>query len=75
MRSEQEEEDDAVRCIVQANSASPHFAGAAMSFSTKGKEPMDQIATDNELVVTFSSSDSEEAPEEEAQVVQPMRQL
>jgi hypothetical protein len=62
MRSEQEEENNAVRSIVQANSASAHFAGAAANFSTKSKEPMEQVATDNELVVTFTSSDSEEEP-------------
>jgi len=36
MRPEQEEEDNVVRSIVQANSASPHFARAAVSSSTRG---------------------------------------
>ena len=41
-----------------------------MSFSTKCKEPMEQVTTDNELVVTFTSSNSEEeASEEEVQVI------
>jgi hypothetical protein len=49
------------KCLaLPANSASPHFVGAAASLSTKGKEPMEQVATDNELVVTFTSSDSED---------------
>jgi hypothetical protein len=60
MRSEQDEEENTFRSIVQANSVSPHFVGAAESFLTKGKEPMEQVATDNELVVTFTSSDLED---------------
>ena len=62
MRSEQEEEDDVVRSIVKATSASPHFAGAAVSSSTKGKEPVEQVATDSDLEVTFTNSGSEEEP-------------
>jgi hypothetical protein len=54
------EEENAVRSIVQANSASPHFVGAAASFSTKDKEPMEQVSTNNKLVFTFTSSDSED---------------
>jgi hypothetical protein len=34
-------DDSAVRQIVQANSASPHFVGAAINPSAKGKEPVE----------------------------------
>jgi hypothetical protein len=37
-------DDDAVRQIVQANSASPHFVGAAIN-SAKGKEPVESSTT------------------------------
>jgi hypothetical protein len=67
-------DDAAVRQIVQANSASPHFVGAAIN-SAKGKEPVESPPTvsrkqlaaesDNDLTVTFTSSDEEEEKKEE----------
>jgi hypothetical protein len=69
-------DDAAARQIVQANSASPHFVGAAIT-SAKGKELMESPPTvrrkqlaaesDNDLMITFTSSDDddEHAKEEE----------
>jgi hypothetical protein len=67
-------DDDAVRQIVQANSASPHFVGAAIN-SAKGKEPVESPPTvsrkqlaaesDDDLIVTFTSSDDDEEEEKE----------
>jgi hypothetical protein len=67
-------DDAAVRQIVQANSASPHFVGAAIN-SAKGKEPVESPPTvsrkqlaaesDNDLTVTFTSSDEEQEKKEE----------
>jgi hypothetical protein len=67
-------DDAAVRQIVQANSASPHFVGAAIT-SAKGKEPVKSPPTvirkqlaaesDDDLIVTFTSSDEEEEEKEE----------
>ena len=69
-------DDAAVRQIVQANSASPHFANAAIT-SAKGKEPVESPPTvsrkelaakatsDSDLEVTFTSSDLEEEEKEE----------
>ncbi len=58
-----------MRQIVQANSASPHFANAAIT-SAKGKEPVESPPTvsrkqlaaesDSDLIITFTSSDAEE---------------
>ena len=63
-----------MRQIVQANSASPHFANAAIT-SAKGKEPVEsppavsrkQLAAefDSDLIITFTSSDEEEEEKEE----------
>ena len=65
-----------MRQIVQANSASPHFVGAAI-ISAKGKEPVEspptvsrkalaaQATSDSDLEVTFTSSDLEEEENEE----------
>jgi hypothetical protein len=62
-------DDAAVRQIVQANSASPHFVGAAIT-SAKGKELMESPPTvsrkqlaaesDSDLMITFTSSDDDE---------------
>ena len=69
-------DDAAVRQIVQANSASPHFVGAAIT-SAKGKEPVEspptvsrkQLAAESDesdnLIVTFTSSDEEEEEKKE----------
>jgi hypothetical protein len=67
-------DDDAVRQIVQANSASPHFVGAAIN-SAKGKEPVESPPTvsrkqlaaesDDDLIVTFTSSDDDEEEKKE----------
>jgi hypothetical protein len=67
-------DDAAVRQIVQANSASPHFVGAAFT-SAKGKEPVESPPTvsrkqlaaesDDDLIVTFTSSDDEEEEKKE----------
>ena len=69
-------DDAAVRQIVQANSASPHFVNAAIT-SAKGKEPVESPPTvsckelaakatsDSDLEVTFTSSDLEEEEKEE----------
>ena len=67
-------DDAAVRQIVQANSASPHFVGAAIT-SAKGKELMESPPTvsckqltaepEEDLMITFTSSDDENAKEEE----------
>jgi hypothetical protein len=56
-------DDAAVRQIVQANSASPHFVGAAIT-SAKGKELMESPPTvsrkqlaaesDSDLMITFT---------------------
>ena len=62
-----------MRQIVQANSASPHFVGAAI-ISAKGKEPVEspptvsrkQLAAESDdLIVTFTSSDDEEEEKKE----------
>ncbi len=62
-----------MRQIVQANSASPHFVGAAIN-SAKGKEPVEspptvsrkQLAAESDdLIVTFTSSDDEEEEKKE----------
>jgi len=65
-------DDAAVRQIVQANSASPHFVGAAIT-SAKGKEPMESPPTvsrkkltaesDEDLMITFTSSEDEKEEE------------
>ena len=69
-------DDAAVRQIVQANSASPHFVGAAIT-SAKGKEPVESPPTvsrkqraaesdeSDDLIVTFTSSDEEEEEKKE----------
>ena len=69
-------DDAAVRQIVQANSASPHFVGAAIT-SAKGKEPVESPPTvsrkqraaesdeSDDLIVTFTSSDDEEEEKKE----------
>jgi hypothetical protein len=69
-------DDAAVRQIVQANSESPHFVGAAIT-SAKDKEPMESSPTvsrkqlaaesDSDLIITLTSSDDddEHAKEEE----------
>jgi len=58
---------------VQANSASPHFVGAAIT-SAKGKEPVEspptvsrkQLAAESDdLIVTFTSPDDEEEEKKE----------
>ena len=56
-------DDAAVRQIVQANSVSPHFVGAAIT-SAKGKDPMESPPTvsrkqlaaesDSDLMITFT---------------------
>ena len=61
-------DDVAVRQIVQANSASSHFAKSAIT-STNDKEPVEsppavsrkQLAAefDSDLIITFTSSDEE----------------
>jgi hypothetical protein len=70
----EQRDDAAVRQIVQANIASPHFVGAAIN-SAKGKEPVESPPTfsrkqlaaesDNDLTVTFTSSDDEEEEKKE----------
>jgi len=67
-------DDAAVRQIVQANSASPHFVGAAIT-SAQGKELMESPPTvsskqlaaesDSDLMITFTSSDDDEHEKEE----------
>ncbi len=67
-------DDAAVRQIVQANSASPHFVGAAIT-SAKGKELMESPPTvsrkhlaaesDSDLMITFTSSDDDEHEKED----------
>jgi hypothetical protein len=69
-------DDAAVRQIVQANSASPHFVGAAI-ISAKGKEPMEspptvsrkQLTAESDsyliIILTSSDDDNEHAKEEE----------
>jgi hypothetical protein len=67
-------DDAAVRQIVQANSASPYFVGAAIT-SAKGKELMESPPTvsrkqlaaesDSDLIITLSYDDDEEHAKEE----------
>ena len=68
-------DDAAVRQIVQANSASPHFVGAAIT-SAKGKDSMEspptvsrkQLAAESDsdlIILTSSDDDNEHAKEEE----------
>jgi hypothetical protein len=67
-------DDAAVRQIVQANSASPHFVGAAIT-SAQGKEPMESSPTvsrkqlaaesDSDLIITLTSSDDDDEHAEE----------
>jgi hypothetical protein len=67
-------DDAAVRQIVQANSAPPHFVGAAIT-SAKGKELVESPPTvsrkqlaaesDSDLMITFTSSDDDEHEKED----------
>jgi hypothetical protein len=67
-------DDAAVRQIVQANSAAPHFVGAAIT-SAQDKELMESPPTvsrkqlaaqsDSDLMITFTSSDDDEHEKEE----------
>jgi hypothetical protein len=50
-------DDAAVRQIVQANSASPHFVGAAINPSAKGKEPVESPPTVSRKQLAAESDD------------------